>query len=106
MQVREASHRNHNKLLFWRWLTFADENMRMTDCYYEKKDWRKCKDEVRRLRVASGRKGFFFFVFLFLFFFFFFFLLLLLLTGNQMEAFTKCWKAHGNDRRTSTQDAA
>ncbi|PSR78557.1 hypothetical protein BD289DRAFT_485958 [Coniella lustricola] len=46
----------------------ADENMRMTDCYYEKKDWRKCKDE--------------------------------------MEAFTRCWKAHGNDERTSSQDAA
>lgn len=23
-----------------------DENMKMTDCYFEKKDWRKCKDEV------------------------------------------------------------
>lgn len=25
----------------------ADENMKMTDCYYEKKDWRQCKEEVR-----------------------------------------------------------
>lgn len=24
----------------------ADENMKMTDCYYEKKDWRQCKDEA------------------------------------------------------------
>ncbi|KAL5412962.1 hypothetical protein PMIN03_004032 [Paraphaeosphaeria minitans] len=24
----------------------ADENMRLTDCYYEKKDWRLCKKEV------------------------------------------------------------
>ncbi|KAJ4409211.1 hypothetical protein N0V82_009526, partial [Gnomoniopsis sp. IMI 355080] len=23
----------------------ADENMKMTDCYFEKKDWRQCKDE-------------------------------------------------------------
>ncbi|KAF3761674.1 hypothetical protein M406DRAFT_265699 [Cryphonectria parasitica EP155] len=45
----------------------ADENMKMTDCYYEKKDWRKCKEE--------------------------------------MEIFRRCWKAHGNDERTSTKDA-
>lgn len=24
----------------------ADENTKLTDCYYEKKDWRLCKDEV------------------------------------------------------------
>ncbi|KAI0839937.1 hypothetical protein F5Y06DRAFT_18650 [Hypoxylon sp. FL0890] len=24
----------------------ADENMKLTDCYYEKKDWRACKKEV------------------------------------------------------------
>lgn len=24
----------------------AEENAKMTDCYYEKKDWRACKDEV------------------------------------------------------------
>lgn len=23
----------------------------------------------------------------------------------QMETFKRCWKAHGNDQRTSTQDA-
>jgi cytochrome c oxidase assembly factor 4 len=23
-----------------------DENMKLTDCYYEKKDWRACKQEV------------------------------------------------------------
>ncbi|POS79685.1 hypothetical protein DHEL01_v201919 [Diaporthe helianthi] len=39
----------------------------MTDCYFEKKDWRQCKDE--------------------------------------METFKRCWKAHGNDQRTSTKDA-
>ncbi|KAK5654670.1 hypothetical protein OQA88_6993 [Cercophora sp. LCS_1] len=26
----------------------ADENAKMTDCYYEKKDWRACKEEVSR----------------------------------------------------------
>jgi hypothetical protein len=25
----------------------ADENAKLTDCYYEKKDWRVCKKEVR-----------------------------------------------------------
>lgn len=25
----------------------VEENMKMTDCYYEKKDWRQCKTEVR-----------------------------------------------------------
>jgi cytochrome c oxidase assembly factor 4 len=25
---------------------FADENAKLTDCYYEKKDWRACKQEV------------------------------------------------------------
>ncbi|KAF2444824.1 hypothetical protein P171DRAFT_520925 [Karstenula rhodostoma CBS 690.94] len=24
----------------------ADENMKLTDCYYEKKDWRLCKKET------------------------------------------------------------
>ena len=25
----------------------ADEQLRMNDCYYDKKDWRACKFEVR-----------------------------------------------------------
>lgn len=25
---------------------WSDENMRMTDCYYEKKDWRACTKEA------------------------------------------------------------
>ncbi|KAG6101216.1 hypothetical protein E4U14_006903 [Claviceps sp. LM454 group G7] len=45
----------------------ADENMKMTDCYFEKKDWRACTAE--------------------------------------MEDFKQCWKRHGNDQRTATQDA-
>ena len=28
-------------------LTDLDENARMTDCYFEKKDWRACAAEVR-----------------------------------------------------------
>jgi hypothetical protein len=24
----------------------TDENLKMTDCYFEKKDWRACKNEV------------------------------------------------------------
>ena len=24
-----------------------DENAKLTDCYFEKKDWRACKEEVR-----------------------------------------------------------
>lgn len=26
--------------------SLAEENMKMTDCYFEKKDWRQCKDEA------------------------------------------------------------
>ncbi|KAF7549423.1 hypothetical protein G7046_g8350 [Stylonectria norvegica] len=25
----------------------ADENMKMTDCYFEKKDWRACAEELK-----------------------------------------------------------
>jgi hypothetical protein len=31
-----------------------DENMKLTDCYYEKKDWRACKQEVSRRRFSRG----------------------------------------------------
>lgn len=32
-----------------RFLTmFTAENTKMNDCYYEKKDWRLCKNEVRK----------------------------------------------------------
>jgi hypothetical protein len=35
-------------------LTFLlDENTKLTDCYYEKKDWRACKQEVS-IRVLDG----------------------------------------------------
>jgi hypothetical protein len=36
-------------------LTFPiDENSKLTDCYYEKKDWRACKQEVSRRRFSRG----------------------------------------------------
>ncbi|KAH8666509.1 hypothetical protein BX600DRAFT_511438 [Xylariales sp. PMI_506] len=28
----------------------ADENAKLTDCYYEKKDWRACKEEMEIFR--------------------------------------------------------
>jgi len=31
-----------------------DENAKLTDCYYEKKDWRACKQEVSRRRFPDG----------------------------------------------------
>ncbi|KAF2453261.1 CHCH domain-containing protein [Lineolata rhizophorae] len=35
----------------------ADENARLTDCYYEKKDWRACKHEMEAFRECWKRKG-------------------------------------------------
>ncbi|KAK1753975.1 hypothetical protein QBC47DRAFT_385292 [Echria macrotheca] len=35
----------------------ADENAKMTDCYYEKKDWRACKDEMERFRRCWKAQG-------------------------------------------------
>lgn len=72
----------------------------MTDCYWEKKDWRLCKDEVRMasfldLAIPSHitwmTKH----------------LKLLLIFGDdtQMENFKKCWKQHQNDKRTDSKDA-
>lgn len=31
----------------------ADENAKLTDCYYEKKDWRACKDQVSGNQLCS-----------------------------------------------------
>ncbi|KAF9740156.1 hypothetical protein PMIN06_003777 [Paraphaeosphaeria minitans] len=35
----------------------ADENMRLTDCYYEKKDWRLCKKEMEVFRACWKKHG-------------------------------------------------
>ncbi|KAK4133683.1 Mgm101p-domain-containing protein [Trichocladium antarcticum] len=34
----------------------ADENAKMTDCYYDKKDWRACKQEASKLPPVPARK--------------------------------------------------
>lgn len=33
----------------------TEENSRLTDCYFDKKDWRACRKEVRRLILANRR---------------------------------------------------
>ncbi|OAL00613.1 hypothetical protein IQ06DRAFT_293907 [Phaeosphaeriaceae sp. SRC1lsM3a] len=35
----------------------ADENTKLTDCYYEKKDWRACKQEMETFRQCWQRHG-------------------------------------------------
>ncbi|OCT51126.1 hypothetical protein CLCR_09224 [Cladophialophora carrionii] len=82
----------------------TEEQLRMNDCYYDKKDWRACKAEVgvesptpNALSKASPR-----------------------LIGwssaeqnsghtdfsRQMEAFRQCWKRKGNEERTQSRDAS
>ncbi|KAK9770119.1 hypothetical protein SCAR479_13224 [Seiridium cardinale] len=56
----------------------ADENMKLTDCYYEKKDWRACKRECPELTEPPSL---------------------------QMEIFRACWKRNNNNERTSAKDA-
>ncbi len=81
-----------------------DENAKMTDCYFEKKDWRACAAEVsfwqfdigincascifvrnKSCQVARIVRAD--------------------AVVSQMEAFKQCWKRHGNDERTATKDA-
>ncbi|KAM3074378.1 hypothetical protein ACMFMF_006391 [Clarireedia jacksonii] len=33
----------------------ADENSKMTDCYFEKKDWRLCKQELETFRKCWAK---------------------------------------------------
>ncbi|KAA8615485.1 CHCH domain-containing protein [Pyrenophora tritici-repentis] len=35
----------------------SDENAKLTDCYYEKKDWRACKQEMEIFRQCWQRHG-------------------------------------------------
>ncbi|KAF2872072.1 hypothetical protein BDV95DRAFT_606633 [Massariosphaeria phaeospora] len=35
----------------------SDENMKLTDCYYERKDWRVCKKEMEVFRECWKRHG-------------------------------------------------
>lgn len=82
------------------WVVIAEENNTLNSCYREKLDWRKCKDEVSRVRAAHSpcqlhRQE--------------------ICRGDrhrhvtdrvlQMEAFKQCWKRRGNDDRTDAKDA-
>ncbi|KIW32769.1 uncharacterized protein PV07_04292 [Cladophialophora immunda] len=67
----------------------SEEQLRMNDCYYEKKDWRACKAEIcwssasrRRCLVAEQQAD----------------------EVYQMEAFRQCWKRKGNEERTQSKD--
>ncbi|GAB1316078.1 Cytochrome oxidase assembly factor 4 [Madurella fahalii] len=35
----------------------ADENLKMTDCYYETKDWRACQDELEKFKQCWRARG-------------------------------------------------
>ncbi|KAF1986980.1 CHCH domain-containing protein [Aulographum hederae CBS 113979] len=35
----------------------ADENAKLTDCYYEKKDWRECQSEMAAFKQCWKRQG-------------------------------------------------
>lgn len=51
------SHQQLDSRRFGFWVRFltgnVDENMKLTDCYYDKKDWRVCSEEVNS---GSSRK--------------------------------------------------
>ncbi|KAG8423983.1 hypothetical protein J3458_000824 [Metarhizium acridum] len=36
---------------------FVDENMKMTDCYFERKDWRACAAEMEEFKQCWKRHG-------------------------------------------------
>lgn len=64
----------------------------MTDCYYEKKDWRQCKKEVSPVVLilpVQSWPG----------------LTIDCSAQPKMEVFRECWKKHHNDERTSMKDA-
>ncbi|XP_044719029.1 uncharacterized protein HRG_07594 [Hirsutella rhossiliensis] len=35
----------------------ADENAKMTDCYFEKRDWRACTAEMERFKECWQKNG-------------------------------------------------
>ncbi|KAF1352444.1 hypothetical protein BDV97DRAFT_349478 [Delphinella strobiligena] len=35
----------------------ADENTKLNDCFYEKKDWRQCKSEMEAFKQCWKRRG-------------------------------------------------
>jgi hypothetical protein len=80
---------NGHSTILTRFTIGTEENTTLTDCYYEKKDWRACKDEVRCAVFPLPFPT----------------LLSVPLTKSQMERFRQCWKVQGNDERTDTKDA-
>jgi cytochrome c oxidase assembly factor 4 len=83
--------------------SLVEEQLRMNDCYYDKKDWRICRKEVclkvvelqcifhselenitPRQRIEKANLSSF----------------------DQMEAFRECWKRQGNEVRTQSKDAS
>ncbi|EEH19807.2 hypothetical protein PABG_02066 [Paracoccidioides brasiliensis Pb03] len=60
----------------------AAEQLKVNDCYFEKKDWRACKKEPFVEPVTAYR------------------------SILHMEAFRECWKRHGNEQRTESKDAS
>jgi hypothetical protein len=77
----------------------------MNDCYYDKKDWRVCKNEVsiesqcQRIFLSGPSPN-----------------LIAPVLGDlqqradeslpQMEAFRQCWKRKGNEQRTQSKDVS
>ncbi|KAL1589191.1 hypothetical protein WHR41_02270 [Cladosporium halotolerans] len=35
----------------------SEENTKLNDCFYEKKDWRACKDEMEAFKQCWKRQG-------------------------------------------------
>jgi len=65
----------------------AEENTKLNDCFYEKKDWRACTQQV----IVNPDRLYPFWQYE---------------TDNvQMEAFKQCWKQQGNNDRTEAKDA-
>ncbi|KAJ3472164.1 hypothetical protein NLG97_g11230 [Lecanicillium saksenae] len=39
------------------WMAVTEENAKMTDCYFEKKDWRACTSEMQQFKECWKRHG-------------------------------------------------
>jgi hypothetical protein len=53
--VQVQGHRSQPGQDYIQLTALPDENAKLTDCYYEKKDWRACTDEVSSLPRLAGR---------------------------------------------------
>ena len=78
-----------------------DENAKLTDCYFDKKDWRACTAEVSSLLFLEQHVVSHFCT-----------MPILCRTSwidgvrGQMARFKACWKANNNDQRTESKDAS